>query len=139
MTPDEKKHLVAAKLAQLLRSILPQLHMTDEIATQMVEQSGGLWDTMAPLIDGLAVRTVVENTLTRYAGMPLGRSVIDDLMREVDTKIDALSDGHTVIARRGAAHRSSTGLWGGDRDGGGRRQGQGWTDGSLGSMSEGER
>jgi hypothetical protein len=126
MRAEDKKSLVAAKLGQLMRlsntdEFLARSTYFDELATSIMDR--GLWDTIAPMIDGLAVRTAVENTLRRCQGMPLSQSVIDEVMDGVDVVIDALSDGHAVVVKRGMSHRSSTRLWGaGDERDGGTRQ-----------------
>lgn len=116
MNADEKKNLVTAKLAELVRRELVE-GTTDhvEAAVRIMEgrEGGvGLWEVMAPMIDSLAVRDAVEIRLRGHEGMPLTATTINDILRSVDRVLDAMV-GTEPTRRPTSGSFRSTGLWGG--------------------------
>lgn len=109
MDAEQKKRLVAAKLGELLREGTLEAG-EDRVAADLMDR--GLWDTIAPFVDGLTVRAGLERELRVRAGMPLSEQVIDEIMDDVDRVIDAFSSGEEKKGPVSRTHRS-TGLWGG--------------------------
>ena len=110
MKAEQKRALIAAKLATLLREGTLEAG-EDMVATDLMDR--GLWDTIAPLIDSLVIRDAIEGRLEHYAGMPLSLEVVDQVMDAVDLALDSLSSGVERTPARGAAHNRSVGVWGG--------------------------
>lgn len=143
MTPEEKKSLVTARLAEQLRSMVPQLGShTDGIARDMmdgVQGKLGLWAVMAPLIESLGVRETIENTLENYEGMPLTESVVREIMTAVERVLEGSSGVESWQDRRRrdsvSRRHSSSALWGGRQgiEGGdsGRGDAVGYSEGTV--------
>jgi hypothetical protein len=129
MTPDEKRALVTARLADRLREVLFGSEETKDwtdMATRVMngspaEQVGstivrshqpGLWEVMAPLIQSLEVRAILENKLERYQGMPLTETVVRDILEDIDRVMDTISG---VVENRRPVSRSfsNSAVWGG--------------------------
>jgi|SRR5580698_8338398 hypothetical protein len=111
MKAEEKRGLIAGRLAIILRELLPQVgELSHGIATSVTDQ---LWDTIAPMVDSLVIRDAIEQRLERYEGMPLSRSLVDEVMTEIDRTLDSLSSGVEKAVVRGARHNRSVGVWGG--------------------------
>lgn len=133
MNADEKKALITARLAERLREAGVYSANMPEIAQQIMDgdppsvaeeltrtydsttlhaRRSGLWETIAPLIDSLAVRDVIEVRLRGHEGEPLSRSVLDEILRGVDRVLDSMSGTEPMRQPQSRVHRS-TGVWGG--------------------------
>lgn len=119
MTPDEKKNLIAAKLSAQLRSMLPGLDSAG-VARDLVcgiagREGDSLWAVMAPLIDGVVLGESLERELAGYEGMPLSRTLIEEIMSGVWRAIAASSAENERGVRLRTTSRShkTVGIWGG--------------------------
>lgn len=110
MTPDERKRLIAAKLGQLLREGTLEAS-EDEVATDLMDR--GLWDTMAPLIDSVALIDRVAEVVGGFRGRMLTPTAAAELLLQLGEVADSLSDSVVKPPVRGRSHNSSVGAWGG--------------------------
>lgn len=135
MDAEQKKALITARLAERLREVGHRSVYRDvtEIARLIMDgeptvsleltrthdstmlhpvRQIGLWETIAPTIDSLAVRDVIEVRLRGHEGEPLSRSVLDEILRGIDRVLDSMSGTEPMRLPTSRVHRS-TGVWGG--------------------------
>ncbi len=99
-------------------SVAEELTRTYDSTQLHATRMAGLWETIAPMIDSLSVRDVIEVKLRGYEGMPLTTDTINEILGRVDRVLDAQSGtGPTRRPTSSRSHRSSTGVWGGTEEG----------------------